>query len=131
MLADVRGGGLKQDLSSMFEMGNATANTLPTEFTNKKLYQSTHGITGVSDPNWSALAGYYNSFRSLTNPETNPTFAVNQARPSPSIRCPPDYNPAPVIAKVDTIFSLVARPITDVGWLDGDARKAVMITMWI
>ena len=60
VLADVRGGGLKQDLSSVFEMGNATANTLPAEFSNKKLYQSTHGITGVSDPYWSALAGYYN-----------------------------------------------------------------------
>ena len=61
VMADVRGGGLKQDLSSMFEMGSATSNTLPADFTNKKLYQSTHGITGVSDPNWSALAGYYNS----------------------------------------------------------------------
>ncbi len=32
-----------------------------TEFNHKKLYQSMHGITGVSDPNWSALAGYYYS----------------------------------------------------------------------
>ena len=60
----------------MFEMGDASANTLPSEFSNKKLYESTHGITGVSDPNWSTLAGYYNSFRNLTTPDTNPTFAV-------------------------------------------------------
>lgn len=60
VMSNVRGRGLKLDLSSMFEMGSATANTLPPEFTGQKLYQSTHGITGVSDPNWTALAGYYN-----------------------------------------------------------------------
>jgi hypothetical protein len=118
VLADVRGGGLKQDLSSMFEMGSATSNTLPTDFSNKQLYQSTHGITGVSDPNWSALAGYYNSFLSLTNPETAPTFTVNQGAIS-SAQVPNSYNPSPVIAKVDTIFSFVARPMTDIFWLGG------------
>ena len=115
VMADVRGGGLKQDLSSMFEMGNATANTLPAEFTNKKLYQSTHGITGVSDPNWSALAGYYNSFRSLATPDTNPTLPVKSAA-SYTQAVPDGYNPAPVIAKVDTIFSIVARPLSNVAW---------------
>ena len=119
VLADVRGGGLKQDLSSMFEMGGATVNTLPAEFSGRKLYQSTHGITGVSDPNWSALAGYYNSFRNLTSPETNPRFTVNQAAIS-AADVPVAYNPAPVITKVDTIFSLVARPTTDVFWINGN-----------
>ncbi len=119
VLADVRGGGLKQDLSSMFEMGSATANTLPPEFTGKKLYESTHGLTGVSDPNWSALASYYNSFRSLTNLETSPRFIVNQAAIS-NAQVPITYNPAPVIAKVDTIFSFVARPTTDVFWINGN-----------
>ena len=117
VLADVRGGGLKQDLSSMFEMGSATANTLPTDFSNKQLYQSTHGITGDSDPNWSALAGYYNSFRSLIKADTSPVFALNQAAIS-NVQVPTTYNPAPVIAKVDTIFSLVARPTTDVWWIN-------------
>jgi hypothetical protein len=119
VLADVRGGGLKQDLSSMFEMGGATANTLPQEFNNKKLYQSTHGITGISDPNWSALAGYYNSFRSLTAPETSPSFIVKQAAIS-DVPVPVGYNPAPVIAKVDTIFSLVARPTSDIFWINSN-----------
>jgi hypothetical protein len=121
VLSDVRGGGLKQDLSSIFEMGGATTNTLPTEFSGKKLYQSTHGITGVSDPNWSALAGYYNSFRSLTNLETSPKFTVNQAAISVA-PVPTGYNPAPVIAKVDTIFSLVARPTSDVFWINTNAK---------
>ena len=118
VMADVRGGGLKQDLSSVFEMGSATANTLPADFTNKKLYQSTHGITGVSDPNWSALAGYYNSFLGVSKTETEPTFTLKQGAIS-SAEVPNSYNPAPVIAKVDTIFSLVARPMTDIFWLGG------------
>ncbi|MCX6876927.1 MAG: hypothetical protein NTW21_24400 [Verrucomicrobia bacterium] len=117
VMVDVRGGGLKQDLSSMFEMGSATANTLPAEFNNRKLYLTTHGLSGVSDPNWSALAGYYNSFRSITNPDTNPTFAVTAGAASTN-PVPTGYNPAPVIAKVDTIFSLVGRPCTEIHWLD-------------
>jgi hypothetical protein len=117
VLADVRGGGLKQDLSSMFEMGSASANTLPSEFNKRKLYESTHGITGVSDPYWSALAGYYNSFRNLTNPEASPTFAVKSGTTFTD-DVPAGYNPAPVIAKVDVIFSVVARPLSNMaGWI--------------
>jgi type II secretory pathway pseudopilin PulG len=121
VMCDVRGGGLKQDLSSMFEMGSATANTLPTEFTNKKLFQSTHGITGASDPNWSALAGYYNSFRNLTTPDVNPTQAVKLDAVA-TAPVPTGYNLTPVIAKVDTIFSLIGRPIRDVNWMYGGGR---------
>jgi hypothetical protein len=117
VLSDVRGGGLKQDMSSMFEMGSASANTLPSDFSGRKLYQSTHGITGVSDPNWSALAGYYNSFRRLTQVDSAPAFAVNSVT-NTTDAVPAAFNPTPVIAKVDTIFSLVARPMTDVGWID-------------
>jgi hypothetical protein len=118
VLSDVRGGGLKQDLSSIFEMGTATANTLPAEFTNKKLYESTHGVTGVSDPNWSALAGYYNSFRNLTSPDAEPTLTA-KLDPVATDPVPTGYNLAPVITKIDTIFSLVGRPIKDVNWMYG------------
>jgi hypothetical protein len=123
VMADVRGGGLKQDLSSMFEMGSASSNTLPANFTNKKLYQSTHGITGVSDPNWSALEGYYNSFRSVTSAETIPTYPTKSSTTPPPL-VPTGYNPMPVIAKVDTIYSLIVRPVGDLGWLEGAARNA-------
>ena len=127
VMADARNGGLKQDLSSMFEMGSATATTLPGEFNNKKLYQSTHGITGVSDPYWSALASYYNSFRSLTTPETSPRFALTSATAITST-VPTTYNPAPVIEKVDTIFSLVSRPFNDFSWLSVDTYD-YMVTL--
>jgi hypothetical protein len=120
VLADVRGGGLKQDLSSMFEMGSATSNTLPADFTSKKLYQSTHGITGVSDPNWSALAGYYNSFLSVTSPETKPTYATKSSSTNTQL-VPTGYNPMPVVAKVEMIYSLVARPCTEVFWYTHDS----------
>ncbi len=123
VMTDVRSGGLKQDLSSVFEMGSASANTLPTEFSGKTLYASTHGITGDSDPKWSALAGYYNSFRSLATADTSPTLAVKQSSIS-NATVPDGFNPAPVIAKVDTIFSLVARPLAgQAGWYSGHARK--------
>lgn len=117
VMADVRGGGLKQDLSSVFEMADSNPNSLPPEFAGRKLYQSTHGITGVSDPNWSALAGYYNSFRELVNPDGGPTFAMKSV-PGAAVAVPDGFHPAPVIAKVDTIFSLVGRPLSDVGWMD-------------
>lgn len=119
VLSDVRGGGLKQDLSSVFEMGNDGSNTLPADFSGRRLYESTHGITAASDPRWSALAGYYNSFRELTEPETSPSYAMRSG-PGLTDAVPEGFNPAPVIAKVDTIFSLVGRPMTDVGWISND-----------
>jgi hypothetical protein len=118
VLSDVRGGGLKQDLSSVFEMNPS----LPAEFKSRKLYQSTHGITGVSDPNWSALAAYYNTFRNITDPESSPTYAVT-APAAITNPVPSGYNPAPVIAKVDTIFSLVGRPPTEIHWLDHNSQN--------
>jgi hypothetical protein len=107
LLTDVRRGGLKQDLSSVFEMNT----TLPPEFSGKKLYQSTHGITGVSDPYWSALSGYYNSYRSIINPETNPTFskAPTQDTLLTNLTPPTDFYPGPVIAKIETLFTYVTR----------------------
>jgi hypothetical protein len=108
LLTDVRRGGLKQDLSSVFEM----TETLPTEFNNKKLYESTHGITGVSDPYWTTLAGYYNSFRTITTPETTPILvlpATATALTGPGNEVPKTFFPGPVIAKVETVFSLVTR----------------------
>lgn len=122
VLADVRHGGLKQDLSSLFEISDVTGNGLPSEFAGKKLYASTLGITGVSDPNWGTLASYYNTFRNITKPETKPTFTPT-SDPESSVDSsggtvmPTRFFPGPVIEKVDTIFSLVARPLSDINWV--------------
>jgi len=73
VLADVRKGGLKRDLSSVFEMSAS-----PQEYLNKGLYLSTHGITGPSDPRWSRLASYYNSNRG--NPHARHRLAAKPAK---------------------------------------------------
>ena len=112
LLTNVRQGGLKQDLTSIFEFsGSALSAVLPPEFSTKRLYETTHKITGVSDPYWSALSTYYNSFRSITAPDTGPLYS---ARSMPNIPftnpAPPTvYHPGPVIAKVETLFTYVTR----------------------
>ncbi len=112
VLTDVRRGQLKQDLSSIFEMTTSLNSIiLPTEFNNRRLYQSTHNITGVSDPYWSALTGYYNSFRSITTPDTNPTFYQfpSEQIQLTSVAAPKRFFPGPVIAKVEALFTYVTR----------------------
>jgi hypothetical protein len=112
LLTNVRTGGLKQDLSSAFEMSaSMSAIDLPGEFKGRRLYQTTHGITGVSDPNWNALAGYYNTFKSITNADGNPTFyqRPTQATSITNLAPPAGYYPGPVIAKVEALFSYVTR----------------------
>lgn len=116
VISDVRHGGLRQDLSSMFEMTTSTNTiTLPTEFTSKpRLYQSTHNVGGnaVSDPYWSTLCGYYNTFRDITTPESAPTyykFPPESTTISSTPPAPRKFFPGPVIAKVEALFSFVMR----------------------
>lgn len=112
VLANVREGGLKKDLSSIFEMTTTTTSVvLPSEFNNKRLYQSTHGITGVSDPYWSALSSYYNTFRGVTTPDSKPTFyqRPTQAVTMSTLAPPTRFYPGPVIQKVEALFSYVTR----------------------
>jgi hypothetical protein len=112
VMTNVRTGGLMEDLSSVFEMTNsATTVNLPTAFTGKRLYESTHGITGVSDPFWSNLAGYYNLFRVAGMDSNTPTFYQRPTQGvSPTLNVPPrNYYPGPVIAKVEALFSYVTR----------------------
>lgn len=112
VLTNVREGGLKKDLSSIFEMTTTTTSVvLPSEFNNKRLYQSTHGITGVSDPYWSALSSYYNTFRGVTTPDSKPTFyqRPTQAVTMSTLAPPTRFYPGPVIQKVEALFSYVTR----------------------
>lgn len=125
VLANVRTGGLRQDLSSIFEMSTSTSNiVLPSDFNGankQRLYQSTHNIGGnaISDPYWSTLSGYYNIFRDITTPESAPTYykfpTESQVLSSPTT--PRKFFPGPVIAKVEAIFTYVTRD-SHAGWVN-------------
>lgn len=119
LLTDVRNGGLKKDLTSMFEFtGSLSSTTLPAEFNNKRLYDTTLGLTGASDPFWSVLAGYYNTFRGITTADSNPTYYQRPAEgfSVTTITPPRRFYPGPVIAKVEALFSYVTRD-AHAGWV--------------
>jgi hypothetical protein len=108
LMTNVRRGGLKQDLTTIFERG---ATSLPSEFNGRKIYQSTLGLSGVSDPYWSCLASYYNMYKEVLAPNTDPYI---YKRPTSSVTLttlapPTQFTPAPVLAKVESIFSFVVR----------------------
>ncbi|MES2660854.1 MAG: hypothetical protein V4689_19670 [Verrucomicrobiota bacterium] len=117
VLADARLGGLKKDLTSLFERSSSsTAITLPAEYNNLGLYATTHGISGESDPVWNRFASYYNIFKQLTKSDSSPTYAqapfentvLPKAGSNPVM--PKLFSPGPVIAKVQVLFSLITRP---------------------
>jgi hypothetical protein len=115
VLADVRNGGLKQDLSSIFELSNSSTNIQLPKFyakaDNRRLYSSTHGITGQSDPKWTQLASCYNIFKDIKNPDVTPKLDL---APEPfdideSSNFLPDtpnkFTPMPVVAKAQILMT--------------------------
>ncbi|MFM2170920.1 MAG: hypothetical protein RI957_1149, partial [Verrucomicrobiota bacterium] len=106
LLADVRNGGLKQDLTSMFELA-----AMPSEYNSRRLYESTHRISGVSDPFWSTLQSYYTVYRDITSADASPTYyrQPQESIDPGSMLMPRRFYPAPVIAKVEILFSYVTR----------------------
>ncbi|MCX6877763.1 MAG: hypothetical protein NTW21_28720 [Verrucomicrobia bacterium] len=135
VLADVRKGGLKRDLSSIFEMSQSSMTVvLPPDYSNKGLYQSTHGITGYSDPKWRVLSAYYNIFKNITNINATPTYfqlpltdismPASGSQPTP----PTGFAPVPVIAKMQVIFSIVTRNNHWVAYDDTSSKLHLMFT---
>ena len=111
LLTNVRDGGLKTDLTSLFGLGS-----LPEPYASQSLYQTAPFAdgsiaTGVSAPRWSALAAYHNIYKDLITPESAPTLFKAPAKDIPVSppEQPTDYTPGPVIAKVELVFSLLAR----------------------
>ena len=109
VLTDVRNGGLKEDLTSIFE-GAA----LPAKYNGQKLYASTHKITGVSDPSWAVLTSYHNIYKKIKNPDSTPTFDEPPADPVTILDAesqvpPTGYFPGPLITKVEILFTFVTR----------------------
>lgn len=120
LLTDVRNGGLKQDLTAIFE-----AATLPAEYNGRRLYQSAFGLNRSgstpyeSDPNWTALRSYYNIYKEITTPDGQPTYyrAAKESITTTTLTPPRNFYPAPVIAKVEVLFTYVTRD-SHSGWVD-------------
>lgn len=132
MLADVRKGGLKRDLTLAFEAPGG----LPPELSGRRLYQSTHGTSGVSDPYWSALAAYHGSYKQARSIGGMPSFKLETADPVQITRqaMPRGYTVAPVIAKMEIFFTLVVRDthsqwVKDVPNASGDKDRNYLLHM--
>ncbi|MEK7953226.1 hypothetical protein [Luteolibacter soli] len=135
VLSDVRLGGLKKDLSSMFEVRQpAGGAALPGGYSGKGLYASTHNVTGESDPQWTRLCSCYNTFKQLANAETRPLYNqgplenVTVPRVGTKPVQPKYFSPGPVIAKVQVLFSLLTRPIH--GGAPDDGNSGQMHVMY-
>lgn len=113
VLSDAAAGGLKKDLSTAF----GVVGGLPPELAGQRVYQSTHGTSGISDPYWSNLSSYHNLYARSTNTLTadqgwNTLFTSTGARDGTSTSPPPapkEYQLAPVILRVDLNFSVFTR----------------------
>jgi hypothetical protein len=114
LLTNVREGGLKQDLTSMFEM-SSTGLPKPYDGASARLYQSTHQITGTSDPYWTTLKGYYDVYKEATMKSSTPVYykapqeVVSLLTAGRGNVVPRKFYPAPVIARVEMLFSVVVR----------------------
>ena len=109
VLSDVRHGGLKEDLTSIFEGA-----TMPAKYSAQKLYASTHKITGVSDPAWGILSSYYNIYKKIKTPDISPTYSDPPDDPvsisdAESQIPATGFYPGPVITKVEILFTFVTR----------------------
>lgn len=113
LLVDVRNGGLKKDLSMMFE-----AASLPPEYSDR-VFNSIVGVTGKSDPYWSALQSYYQTYRMFGDTKNQSlvyTKAPSVVYPMANLKeveMPKTFYAAPLLAKVDMIFSY--QPIGNTG----------------
>ena len=137
---DVANGGLKTDLSVLFD-GTYGTSILPDEYLGRYLYSNTTTPfeNATSDSQWELYANYARLYRQ-TNPDDNPKDGLKATLPvmtTPSsylkgindatlnkTRYEPDMSKVkrpvlmPTVARVDMVFSLVTRPYNRLG-VDG------------
>lgn len=124
--ADVANGGLKTDLSVLFD-GTYPASNLPTDYANRYLYSDTTTPfqNATSDSLWPLYASYARLYRRTTSND-NPRDGMRAALPTTSsylksiatsgkTRYEPNMSRVkqpvlmPTVARVDTVFTLVTR----------------------
>ncbi|MEO5916495.1 MAG: hypothetical protein ABIS50_19820 [Luteolibacter sp.] len=119
--ADVANGGLKRDLSVLFDATN-----LPADYSTRFLYSNTSTPLGSSDPLWALYAGYAKIYRKTTaldNPSVGmkavvpPGYAtvgiadktIGKPRYEPNMKTFRGAMLMPTVVRIDTVFSLCAR----------------------
>lgn len=126
LMTRVTTGGLKDDLNLLAESA-----VLPAEYAGKKLYQTTYGLNLPSDPSWKQAFSHANLFQGkdsrgrtyLTSSGGKPTLratappdwtagtGLQNGAAKPSTTAPSGPILMPSIAKLQMVFSLMARDI--------------------
>ena len=121
---DVRRGGLKTDLSVLFD--GTYGSNLPSDYSSKYLYSDTatpyQGAATTSDIQWGLYANYMRLYRrsvaelvaALPTGYTVKSIAdktLGKARFEPDMSRVKQPMLMPTVVRVDTVFSLVARPV--------------------
>ncbi len=119
--ADVANGGLKTDLSVLFDSTN-----LPADYNTRFLYSNTSTPLATPDPLWALYSGYAKLYRKTTAKD-NPSAGMKAVIPSgyaplaiaDKATGKPRYEPnmkslrgvmlMPTVVRIDTVFSLCAR----------------------
>jgi hypothetical protein len=149
--ADVANGGLKTDLSVLFDGEYGTA-TLPTAYSGRYLYSNTTTPfeNATSDSQWELYANFARLYRRTTandNPKdglvatlpvvtTPPSYlkgitdaTLNKTRYEPDMSKVKKPVLMPTVARVDMVFSLMSR--TDHTGLGGQANKYELRLMYL
>ncbi len=122
--ADVASGGLKTDLSVLFD------NNLPTAYADRYLYSDSTSALASSEPLWSLYANYAKLYRRTTANDNAlhglraylpSRYALNPPLPVTTPPANTPYEPnmrmltepmlMPTILRVDTVFTLIARDV--------------------
>lgn len=130
LLTDTARGGLRRDLSLMFD-------TMPSELSRARLYDDPGALRGPANPYWAQLQDYATLYKNLepsalggyqakaTVPSGYRPYRASRGRRAQASPAPPQggYPLMPVVTKVQMQFSLVARN-AHAGW-PGRIQKAV------
>jgi hypothetical protein len=113
LLTNTADGGLKEDLSLLFGGRNSA---LPPEYASRRLYPERSGLSSdTNNPYWSMLRDYATKYQNLQQIAGQPGLRMvipsdaGLRESAESARQPRSAILAPVVARVELVFSIVAR----------------------